>query len=214
MERSLVLSLVFLWVFVTPAHAINFGAVQRHGAHQPALRALDDIVLRDLRTLMQSYERGNQSGVTQLLAGNYTSRDSLGFGFNTARLGLSVQADMRNLRSLDFDMDTAVPQYSADLMLARVDVRWNRRARFASSAEEWVTRNQRSTLLFHLTRQQALLASIQGDPLIGITSPVGVLIVDRGTVDGKAVGQPRTVLNGRLGAGAQDARAFGGTRLR
>ena len=205
---------IFLMTNVGAARAVSFGFVQRHGDGQPQLRAADEIVLRDLGALIQGYERGSAQAVTRLLAANYESRDALGFGFNTTRLGLSVAADMRNLRGLEFEIDAALPQYSADGKQARVDLRWNRRARFASSSEEWVTRNQRSTLLFALAGGRALLFAIQGDPIIGLTSPVGVLIVDRGTIDGKPVGKPRSALNGRLDAGAQDLRSFGGQRLR
>lgn len=211
MRHGLALVTSFL-LFLSMAEAATFGAVQSHGEHQPALRALDQIVLRDLRGLIEAYEQGSHAAVGRYVGGNFESRDDLGFGYNVTRLGLSVASDVRNLRGIQFEVDTALPQYAAGFRQARVDLRWNRRARFSGSGEEWVTRSQRSTLLFQIQGERAYLVAIQGAPMMGLTSPVGVLVVDRGSIDGKAVGQPRSVLNGRLGAGAQDLKSFGRKR--
>lgn len=211
MRYALVL-LAALWLSTSTGGAATFGAVQMHGEGQPALKALDQVVIGDLKKLFAAYEGGNHSAVTRFLAGHYQSRDDLGFGYNTSRLGISVASDVRNLRSIQFEIDTALPQYNAARTEARVDLRWNRRARFSGSGEEWVTRNQRSTLFFQVAGERAYLFGIQGAPMMGLTSPVGVLVVDRGAIDGKAVSAPRSVLNGRLGAGAQDLKSFGRKR--
>jgi hypothetical protein len=169
-------------------------------------------VEQEIRALFSTYENRNLADFKKYVASAFRTRDTFGFGLSQVHVAHSVDGDFRNLRAVEFNVSVSVPQYSADRKQARVDVRWHRRARFPVSGEEWIVRNQRSTLLFGVRRGQLRFTGIEGDPVFGLTNTAGVLTVDRGTIDGVDVGVPLSVLHGRLAAGAQDLFAFGNQR--
>jgi hypothetical protein len=182
-------------------------------ARRPApVELLDALIEKEIRLLFQSYEGRNASEFGKYVAGRFRTRDGLGFGLSNVQLVQSIHGDMRNLRDLNFNVTVSPPQYSTDRRQARVDLLWQRRGRFAVSGEEWIVRQQRTTLLFAVARGKLRLAGIEGDPLFGLTNAVGVLVVDRGRIDGANVVAPLSALNGRLGAGSRDLATFGTIR--
>lgn len=180
--------------------------------HRPKLAQLDERVVKQVVEMLTAYERRSVPGMRKFISGGFRSRDDLGFGNSTNQVALSFAGDFRNLRDIDFDVTIFPPQYSADFRSARVDLQFNRRARFAVSGQEWIVRNQRTTLNFDIGGPTSRVSAVQGAPMMGLTNPVGVLIVDRGNVDGVPVVGAQSVLNGRLGAGSQDLLSFGNFR--
>ena len=179
---------------------------------RPKLAALDERVVKQVVEMLTAYERRSVLGMRRFISGGFRSRDDLGFGQSPNQVELSFGGDFRNLRDIDFDVVINPPEYSADFRQARVDLQFNRRARFAVSGQEWIVRSQRTTLNFDIGGPTTRVGAVQGAPIMGLTNAVGVLVVDRGTVDGVPITTPQPVLNGRLGQGGQDLFGFGNFR--
>ena len=196
-----------------PVPGLRFG---RQGAvatlARPKLEELDRRVVKQITELFTAYERRSLLGIRKFIAGDFRTRDDLGFGNSSNQVELSLAGDFRNLRDIDFDVIINPPQYSADFKAAKVDLQFNRRARFAVSGEEWIVKDQRTTFRMDIAGPTLRVGGVEGNPALGLTNPVGVLVVDRGTVDGRTVTTPTSVLNGRLGQGSQDLLAFGSFR--
>lgn len=194
--------------------SLSYGQVResRPPRSRQTLDELDQLVKREVLLLFQAYERRNSSGFGVYLSSSFRARDALGLGHDQLRMVQSVSGDFRNLRDLDFNITVGVPQYSADRRTGRVDIVWQRRARFSSTGEEWIVRNQRTVLVLGTRAGKLRLSGIEGKALFGLTSAAGVLLVTEGTIDGRPVTAPTTVLNGRLGAGVQDIATFGNIR--
>lgn len=67
---------------------------------------------------------------------------------------------------------------------SRDDQGFGNSSRCAVSAQDWIARNQRSTMNVDLGGPTSRVGAVQGAPLMGLTTAVGVLVVDRGAVDG------------------------------
>lgn len=179
-------------------------AVARFVHQRPDIRKLDQSIQRVITDLFLSYERRSTQDFRRNIGGDFRSRDGLGFGNGQGQLFLSINGDFRNLRDVNFDVVVNPPQYSSDFRSARVDVTFSRRARFAVTAQEWVVRNQRVTFVMDLGLPRARVGAIDGTTVFGMTNAMGVLIVDKGTIDGQPVSGVMPVLNGRLDYGSGD----------
>ena len=180
---------------------------------QLTMAALDARIVRSITELFQGYERRAVFSFARLLSPRFRSQDSSAFGHTGGQMVTSVSQDYHNLRDIDFTLEVYPPQYMGN-QTARVDLHWQRRARFDASGQEWIVRDQRSTLIFNIQKTEPVLEATMGDPMFGLTNPVGVLVVFTGTIDGIPVSAPVTVLNGKVGPGTQDADAFGDRRRR
>jgi hypothetical protein len=187
-------------------------AAARRAPRKIKLTELDKRVAKLVTALFLAYERRSVEGVMEHVSSSFRTRDTFGFGSSPGSFSSSLIADYQNLRNIQYSVDVEPPQYSPDYRSARVEVRWNRRARFAVSGEEWIVRDQRSLLLFELRPDRVRLGAIEGDPAIALSNPAGVLVVDRGTVDGRVVDAAESVTFGRRGEGERDLTAFGNLR--
>lgn len=184
----------------------------RRAPRKIKLTELDQRVAKLITAMFLAYERRSVEGVMEHVSSSFRTRDAFGFGSSPGSFSSSLNADYQNLRNIQYTVDVEPPQYSPDYRSARVEVRWHRRARFAVTGQEWIVRDQRSLLLFELRADRVRLGAIEGDPAIALSNPAGVLVVDRGTVDGVAIATPESVTFGRRGEGERDLAAFGNPR--
>jgi len=173
--------------------------------------------IRDaLVELFTAYEREDSEGFLNYVSPDFRSLDNSGKSYSLAQLERSLLDDFRNLAGIEFRVDAEPPLGSHDL--ARVKMRWSRRATLAVGGQEWLLKQRSSTLVFRYDKgaERYLLTSIQGDDIFGLSAPTGEITIPKGSiVEGKSVTQETTVDEGRMEepAGADFSGAIGSIKF-
>lgn len=184
--------------------------------------------VRDLqRTLVDwflSLEQGNVVRLEETLSSDFmVTADRLRLGQDRRRFLVDNEREYLNLIAVEFRVDVNPPRFDPTGERAQVDVRWDRRARFLTSGQEWLLTNQRATFFFRRDLKKKdpakpevqppfQISRVQGDNFIR-TNYTGVTAVDQGTVDGQPVTFAQGVLAGVLGAGDSQIVGFPGIML-
>ncbi len=151
-----------------------------------------------LKALFKSYEEENVAEFLQHLHPNFASLDFSGNRLNYSQMIRSLRDDFSIMDGIRHEVFVKNITLQKDGKKASVELRWNRRAWFVRTQEEWIIKEQTSRLFFE--RNSPLkLYSTEGAALFGLANYQGVIQVAQGTLNGTPVDPP--VYRGIVGAG-------------
>lgn len=150
-----------------------------------------DLVRRLIVLLFEAYERQSVAEFLALVAPGFAARDRSGTDYRLADLPRVLDDDFAIFVRTEHDVFVGQAVLQADGSRVEYPVRWSRRAWAAMGGQESIQRDQRSVLRFVRSPDLAWrLVAIFGDPLFGLADRRGRIVLDRGTFDGQAIGQP------------------------
>lgn len=176
--------------------------------------------VRDIQRVLVDWfialEQGNLSLLDDTITPSFrVTADRLSLGLDRRNFLMSENLETLNLLQVEFRVDVNPPRIDPSGDSAQVDVRWDRRARFRTSGQEWILTSQKATFFLRRERDSGgatprfRIANVQGDDFVR-TNYTGVTLVDQGTIDGRPVNFAQGVLSGVLGAGNNQLVGFPG----
>lgn len=142
-----------------------------------------------LMNLFTSYEREQSREFIRHISYEFQGLGLSRNKLSRSHLYTSTRDDFKILDGIRFQVFVKSMQIQRDWTKARIELRWSRRALLAQTSEEWILKNQNSTLIFERQKNWKLL-TVEGDPLFGLSDFRGFITLSDGTLDGKNIHPP------------------------
>lgn len=145
-----------------------------------------------VREIFEAYERESVGDFMMHMHPGFNARDRTGNDYRYADLPRAVADDFAILSRVRFTVFVGQIQVVRDGNRAQVEIRWSRRLWVEIGGEEILLEDQRSVFQFERrgSGQGFGLSRIFGDSIFGLADRRGVITIDRGTLDGRAIDEP------------------------
>lgn len=150
---------------------------------------------RTLSRVFTALEQENSGTLQETLSEGFVTQDRLALAQGRPQFLQASRLQFENLNGTQYRVDVGPFRVDPSGQTAQVTFRWDQRARFQQSGQEWLLRDQETTAYFEEHEGKMRLLVLQGDPLLR-TNDFGVTLVDEGTVDLTPVAGPFGLYSG------------------